>query len=126
MLPIPIWAIGDSRTMEAATIAAVTIDGDRLIVTTQYAGTGKHHDIGLLRDRQFIDSSPPQLNLYLTHTSNDSGGKPMREDVHFDLRPIKEACLLQFKNAKALVLRIHDSTNDEVFVPLPRYPLTGG
>lgn len=121
--PIRVWEVGDDRAMAPVTIKAAAIEGDRLRLTLEYPGSGGsdgRHEFRLLRSASFAQSQPPQIDLYLSHASSDAREQAMQAVVHFDLSGLKQACLRQYPDAGALVLRIHD-TEDEAFMPPPRY-----
>ena len=72
-------------------ITNATVDGNVLTVRVSYSGGCREHEFELIAARDFGASLPPELPTHLLHNAHgDSCKKLVREDIRFDLSPLKE------------------------------------
>ncbi|PWI46435.1 hypothetical protein CEE45_16785 [Candidatus Heimdallarchaeota archaeon B3_Heim] len=73
----------------------VELDGDLLTIEVSYRGGQNQHDFVLIGAGDFMESSPIQTALVLSHNSNgDLGEALITKELIFDLKPLKEAFLM--------------------------------
>jgi hypothetical protein len=69
----------------------VRIDDDLLIVDVSFSGSHTGHDFILIGTGDFMESSPIQTSLVLSHDSKkDLGEAWLTKELIFDLKPLKK------------------------------------
>ncbi len=70
----------------------VELTGDLLTIEVSYSGGHKEHDFKLIGTGEFMESSPIQTSLILSHNSNgDLAEALLTKELVFDLKPLKDA-----------------------------------
>ena len=81
----------DAWGTDAYTINFANLQGDTLTVNVSYSGGCETHEVTLVADERFLESSPVGLRISLAHNANgDTCEAWITEDYHFDLTPLKE------------------------------------
>ncbi len=87
-------------------IQSASIEGDTLVLEVAYGGGCEEHIFDLFWDGGFLESSPVQAQLQLTH-----GGEPdfceafIMETLRFDLTPLREAYERTYGDGDDIILR---------------------
>ena len=82
----------DTASRDAFEFLRVELDGDLLTIEVSFSGSQKRHDFELIGAGEFMESSPIQTQLVLSHDSNgDLGEALITEELIFDLKPLVEA-----------------------------------
>ena len=107
---------------DVASITKISIEGDLLQLMVTYSGGCENHTFKLYGSRNFAESLPPQVNLFLSHNANgDVCEALMGEDLVFDFSPLKKAYRNAYQDDGPVVLRIHEPGASEPVEPLPQY-----
>jgi hypothetical protein len=70
----------------------VELENDLLTIEVSFSGSQKGHDFELIGTGDFMESSPIQTSLVLSHDSNgDLGEALITKELNFDLNPLKNA-----------------------------------
>ena len=103
------WA-SDSYFFQTA-----NIDGDTLQLTVSYSGGCEEHEFKLVAWNYFLESNPVQAHVLLAHNANgDLCRGWIKEVLHFDLSPLKQAYQRLYSDAGPLIVNLRDlSRNDE-------------
>jgi hypothetical protein len=82
----------DSSLKDAFEFFRVDLDDDLLIIEVSFIGSQMNHDFVLIGAGDFMESSPIQTSVVLSHDSNgDLGTALMTKELIFDLKPLKKA-----------------------------------
>jgi hypothetical protein len=111
----------DGFPTDTAKITAITLEKNILKIRVVYQGACQEHTFALHAWTGFLESNPPQAELYL---SQDSHGDTCTENVEklssFDLTPLDKS--RAGRHANPLILRIYEPTGgsfaNEPFLPL--------
>lgn len=77
----------------------VRMANEKLTIELEYSGGCEDHDFELFYDPAFIETNPPQANLYLRHDGkNDSCDAIIRETRTFDLSALLDNLQLAYPN----------------------------
>ena len=89
--PVVFSSTPDAWGTDAYTINTASLQGDTLTVNVSYSGGCEMHEVTLVAEERFLESSPVQLRISLAHNANgDACDAWITEDYHFDLTPLKE------------------------------------
>jgi len=107
---------------DAASIAESRIQQDLIRFLVKYGGGCTSHDFALLGWSGFSKSKPAQAEVFLSHDAQgDQCDGLIREDLVFNLLPLKEAYKRAFNDNGPLLLRIHHPGSSEPLQLLLRY-----
>jgi hypothetical protein len=104
---------------DPVSINSIDVDKEMLKVTLNYGGGCGEHVIALYGFSSFLESNPPQADIFLSHNSNGDSCEAWigREDV-FNLEPLLLLCRQQYHNGQIL-LRVYPPNSTEPIRPLP-------
>jgi hypothetical protein len=110
--PVPIVVV--PRAIESAEwfhdtleIKAVSITGDTLSLSVTYGGGCWVHDLWLVASSLFMESAPPQVDVFLGHNAyGDLCRAIVHRDLTFDLAPLKRTATNGSDTHGTLILRI--------------------
>lgn len=89
-------AIGENGPMDAINSARASISDDCLHFKIVHGGGCKEHEFKLLWDGAFMESMPPQVNLSLSHNSNEDHCRSLvNVEESFDISKLKYGGLEQ-------------------------------
>ncbi len=123
--PEPIILFEDVSTIDIkndwAQIKEISISGDIVFLSVEYGGGCREHYFALFGLRYFLESNPPQAEIYLSHDANRDACKALlRRSLQFDLRPLREAYQFAYGGGRILYLRIYEPGRRELrHVPVP-------
>ena len=79
-----------------------------------YSGECKEHFFNAVWDGNFIESLPVQVNIFLSHDSNEDTCEALiTKTLEFDLIPIREAYQHTYQTLDKIVINFYDSNNDK-------------
>ena len=77
-------------TTDPFEITSVNLDGDILSISVSYSGGCQEHQFDLIFNGSYKKSLPPQIDLYLTHNSNNDNCRAMiAEELKFNIADVK-------------------------------------
>ena len=81
----------DAWSTDPYVINFANLQGDTLAVNVSYGGGCEMHEVTLVAEERFLESSPVGLRIWLDHNANgDTCEAWITEAHHFDLTPLKE------------------------------------
>jgi hypothetical protein len=81
----------DSIRQDSFRIDTASVDGDLLRLDVSYEGGCAEHAFTLYSSEYLSESLPPHTNTFLSHDAGgDSCTETVREELTFDLSPLKE------------------------------------
>lgn len=111
-----------SSTEDPASIQEASIQGDQLSLKVTYSGGGKKHDFTLFASEGFLESSPVQAELFLSHYAHgDSCEALITEELLFNLSPLKKLYKSMYQDNGPILLRIYEPGETDSFKVLIIY-----
>ena len=108
--------------VDPANIQGASMDGDRLSLRVTYSGGCWAHELDLYGSTAFLESYPVQADVFLSHDAKDDPCDALiREQLFYDLLPLKQAYHQAYGPEGPLLLRIHEPGATEPVRPLVRY-----
>jgi hypothetical protein len=111
-----------SLATDNAQIRSAVISSDVLTIVAQYGGGCKHHEFKLFGSKRFLESNPPQADVFLSHQANGDACKALITDtLRFSLIRLRDVYQSSYGNKGTLLLRLHEPGKQEPLSPLVRY-----
>ena len=89
----------------------LAIDGSNLILDISYSGGCEDHVFNLIWTGKYVETLPPQVDLYLVHNANNDNCEAyFSKQLKFDLTPLITGASQQYQS-KEIVLNINDYDN---------------
>jgi hypothetical protein len=115
----------DGLPTDVAKITAITLEKNTLKIHVVYPGTCQEHSFALHAWTGFLESNPPQGELYLSHNSHDDTcTENVDKLLSFDLTLLDQS--RAGRHANPLLLRVYAPTGGsfakEPFMPLIEWP----
>lgn len=87
----------------------VSIEDDRLVVSSSFSGGCGEHGFALIASRTFTGIDPPTIECWFAHYNIDDACRAIvSETVCFDLRRVGEFCDGLFGGCAEIVIRVHE------------------
>ena len=81
----------DTSPRDSVEFLRVELEGDLLTIEISFGGGQTTHDFELISSGEYIESSPIQTNLVLSHDSHGDLAKSLiTKELFFDLKPLKD------------------------------------
>jgi hypothetical protein len=112
---------GLNLPFDPARIASSRVSGDVLLLTVEYVGGCKQHELRLIGLRAFLKSNPPQADIFLSHDAHSDRCEALIEEQRrFGLAPLRQV-LRQAFGRGAVLLRVHEPGMSEPLRPLLQF-----
>lgn len=100
------------KTKDKYALSSAKIEKDALRLNISYSGGCKEHVFEIIWNGFFLESNPPQVDLFLVHNANGDRCEAYitKKDLQFDLSPIKRGALDQYQTEE-LIINIYDFEN---------------
>lgn len=106
--------------VDEAAIDSVKLDADILSVKVSYSGGCKEHVFRMYVWRRFLESNPPQAELFLSHDSrNDNCEAYLSQWIEFDLTELVKYARSQYGSPGSVKLRIFAPNARQPYYPIP-------
>ncbi|MCI0447124.1 hypothetical protein L0152_28445 [bacterium] len=108
--------------IDPAGIDTASIQGDLLRLKVSHAGGCEPHDFSLYGLSAFLESYPPQAEIFLAHDAHDDMCEAwLTKDLRIDLAPLREVYQQAYGEHGTILLRIHSPGALEPLMPLLMY-----
>lgn len=112
--PLKLLTGSDDLHFDAAAIVRADIRRDVIELTAQYSGGCEEHIFELYWDGLFMESNPVQVNLQLSHNSNNDVCRALiTEIVYFDLSLLKASYSAGYQTSQGEII-IHIFEPDSI------------
>lgn len=96
-------------------ITNVTRENDMLSIAVSYGGGCAEHQFNLIGSISFMESSPVQMNILLSHNANgDNCEMLIMKDLTFSISPIKQLYQQVYSETNGTVILNLDDTEDPI------------
>ena len=114
LVPVVFGPTAD-RQSDPFALDAAAVSGNILSIRVSYSGGCRNHQFVLTAADSFLESSPVQLRLVLTHdANNDTCEAYPTELLRFDLTPIRERYLAAYRQDSGTVrLLLHPAPDTD-------------
>ncbi|MHA1968623.1 MAG: hypothetical protein ACW964_12560 [Candidatus Hodarchaeales archaeon] len=93
----------------------VILEADLLTIAVRYGGGCADHDFSLIGSTSFMESSPVQLNILLSHNANgDNCEALLMKELVYDISPIKNLYQLSYSETSGTVILNLKGSNDSI------------
>ena len=106
--------------LDAANIDSISLQDHQLFLNIGYSGGCRDHIFRLYVWRNFLESNPPQAELYLSHDDREDDCEAyITEWLNFDLNELVVYARSQYGSPGSIVLKIYAPNSRQPYYPLP-------